>query len=95
MAFEDLGRMNRWLVQFGKPIATSKNKAYKSLKTLYVNIFDLLKLKVDATSKQVEEIKHKSVFALAHYSYVKKKIFPLHRAKEEGGLRAFLQKLGR
>jgi hypothetical protein len=90
-AFEDLEKMNRWLILFGKPTATSKNKAYKSLKRLYVNIFDLLELKDDATPEEVEKIKHKSVSALAHYSYVKKKVCPLSEAKEDGGLRAFLQ----
>ena len=92
-AFEDLGRMNRWLLQFGKPIAPSKNKARKSLKKLYVNIFELLELEDDATPEDAKEIKHKSVSKLAHYSYENDLVFPLDRAKKNGGLRAFLQKL--
>jgi 1,2-phenylacetyl-CoA epoxidase catalytic subunit len=95
-AFNDLDRMNRWLVLFGKQPATSKKNARKALKRLYVNIFDLLELKDDATVDDAKKIKHKSVSALARYSYEQDKVFPLKiaaKTKKNGGLRAFLQEL--
>jgi hypothetical protein len=94
-AFKDLERMNRWLVLFDEPKAESMTEARKMLRKVNVNLFDLLELGVNATPEEAKKIRHKSVAALAHYSYAKKKVFPLKRVKPGEELAKFLRELSK
>jgi len=80
-AFTDLDKLNSWLFNLGELPEESIRAARAKLKTLFVNICDL----VLENFQCFNDLK-----SLRKYSVTKKKIFPLNEAKEEG-LRDFLR----
>ena len=81
--FDNLDQLNAWLVQFGKQPQRTKTQAVKALKSVHVNIIDLLEGRPKLFS---------SVTQLAAYTRHSEKTFPRERAKTDG-LKVFLRHL--
>jgi len=80
--FENLDRMNQWLVKLGHEAVATKQEAHTILKNDYhINIIDLLKENFHV---------HPTVEELAQYTKSNDLYFPLDQAKTEG-LHAFLR----
>ncbi len=80
--FSDLTKLNVWLVGLGLPKATSIKEARAALRTVHINIYDLLQGAYDK--------KHETVADLRKYTVKYSLIYPLQQAKDEG-LRDFLR----
>lgn len=81
-AFDSLTQLNAWLVRFDLPAETSKSRARTALRSVFINIYDLLQGRHDE--------RHASLSALRKYSHEKRLFYPLRKAKNEG-LRDFLR----
>lgn len=80
--FNKLEYLNNWLIKLGELSEQSVSNAHKSLKSIHVNIFDLLN----------ENYIRRSLSELKSYTRKNKLYFPLNRAKEEN-LRSFLKRI--
>jgi hypothetical protein len=83
-AFDSLAHLNQWLTKFGLPKETTAKKARAALRTIHINIFDLLQNQLHKTFRTLQELKI--------YSRKNKLFYPLEQAKSEG-LREFLRRL--
>jgi len=83
-AFNDIGRLNKWLKGFGLEEQKSVKVAHTLLRTVYINIFDLLEDRFDRAKS--------SLAALRSYTQKRRLFYPLKLAKSEG-LRDFLRPL--
>jgi len=81
-AFNSLQRLNEWLIGFSYPAESSVKKARAILRTIHINIFDLLENRFDK--------RHDSLRALQHYTRKHGRYYPLSKAKNDG-LREFLR----
>jgi hypothetical protein len=75
-AFRDLDKLNAWLTKLGKEPQPSKNKAIRELRTVRINIFDLVNHRFDKVHKNHRE------FVL--YTRKHQLFFPLEEAKGSG-----------
>ena len=80
--FDDLEKLNTWLLQFRIEPQPSKTKAVAALREVHINIYDLL---AERFSKRFATVRE-----LRSYSQENDKIFPRTQAKAEG-LRCFLR----
>lgn len=83
-AFNDLDKLNGWLQGLGMPEQKSMRKAQQALKTVFINIYDLLANRFHARMNSLQELRK--------YSRKNKLFYPLKQAKDQG-LRAFLKHL--
>lgn len=81
-AFSDLAKLNVWLLGLGLAKAKSIKDARAALRTVHINIYDLLQRAYDQ--------KHSTVAELRKYSIKHGLIYPIKQAKDEG-LRDFLR----
>jgi hypothetical protein len=81
--FDNLPKLNECLERLGKRSEDSLTKARASLRTIHINIYDLL---------AGRWVVHNSVRALRKYTLSNKLVFPKDKAKSQG-LRDFLRRL--
>lgn len=79
--FNDLERMNNWLVKFGMEPQPSKTKAVDALSVVHINIYDLVGGHLDKRFATLQQLRKYTTKDL---------IFPREKAKAEG-LRCFLR----
>ena len=82
-ALDDLATLNRWLVKLSLPEESSKTAARAAVKSVHINIFDLVEERFEPVFPSVKE--------LLAYTRKNDKFFPKQQAKEGGVLKLFLR----